>query len=81
MPRPCCSTAFCCASGRRARRNEPATFLLDRVAEDMAERLRAVIREFKDAADVGTASDQVRNALTDRAQSHRRATRWREPGR
>jgi SAM-dependent methyltransferase len=41
----------------------PATFLLDRVAEDMAERLHAVLREFKNAADVGTPSDQVRNAL------------------
>jgi SAM-dependent methyltransferase len=41
----------------------PATFLLDRVAEDMAERLHAVLREFKDAADLGTPGDQVRNAL------------------
>jgi hypothetical protein len=65
----------------RAMRTGPATFLLDRVPEDMAERLRAVLREFKDAADVGTASDQVCNTLTDRAQPHRRATRWREPGR
>ena len=44
----------------------PATFLLDRVAEDMAERLHAVLREFKNAADVGTPSDQVRNALLER---------------
>jgi SAM-dependent methyltransferase len=51
---------------RRARRGEPATFLLDRVAEDMAERLHAVLREFKDAADVGTPGDQVRNALLGR---------------
>jgi SAM-dependent methyltransferase len=41
----------------------PATFLLDRVAEDMAERLHAVLREFKNAADVGTPTDQVRDAL------------------
>ena len=47
----------------------PATFLLDRVAEDMAERLHAVLREFKNAADVGTPSDQVRNALTGRVES------------
>jgi SAM-dependent methyltransferase len=53
----------------RARRSEPATFLLDRVAEDMAERLRAVLREFKDAADLGTAAEQVPNALTDRVAS------------
>jgi SAM-dependent methyltransferase len=47
----------------RALGSGPATFLLDRVAEDMAERLHAVLREFKDAADLGTAGDQVRNAL------------------
>jgi SAM-dependent methyltransferase len=41
----------------------PATFLLDRATEDMAERLQAVLREFKNAADVGTPGDQVRNAL------------------
>jgi SAM-dependent methyltransferase len=40
-----------------------ATFLLDRVGEDMAERLQAVLREFKTAADVGTPGDQVQNAL------------------
>ncbi len=44
----------------------PATFLLDRVAEDMAERLHAVLREFNNAADVGTPSDQVRHALRER---------------
>jgi SAM-dependent methyltransferase len=50
----------------RARHNGPATFLLDRAAEDMQERLRAVLREFQNAADVGTAGDQVRNALVGR---------------
>ena len=50
----------------RARNGAPATFLLDRVAEDMEERLRAVLREFLNAADVGTAGDQVRNALVSR---------------
>jgi SAM-dependent methyltransferase len=50
----------------RARNDGPATFLLDRVAEDMQERLRAVLREFQNAADVGTAGDQVRNALVSR---------------
>jgi SAM-dependent methyltransferase len=50
----------------RALRTGPATFLLDRVAEDMAERLHAVLREFKIAADVGTAGDQLRNALSTR---------------
>ena len=50
----------------RAQRLGPATFLLDRVAEDMAERLHAVLREFKSAADIGTAGGQVRDALTKR---------------
>jgi SAM-dependent methyltransferase len=54
------------ARQERARGGEPVTFLLDRVAEDMAERLQAVLREFKDAADVGTPGDQVRNALASR---------------
>jgi SAM-dependent methyltransferase len=50
----------------RALRAGPATFLLDRVAEDMQERLRAVLREFKYAADIGTSGDQVRDALSGR---------------
>jgi SAM-dependent methyltransferase len=50
----------------RARHDGPATFLLDRVAEDMQERLRAVLREFQTAADIGSAGDQVRNALVSR---------------
>jgi SAM-dependent methyltransferase len=56
------------ARQRRALRSGPATFLLDRVAEDINERLQAVLREFKDTADVGTASDQVRNALAGRVE-------------
>jgi SAM-dependent methyltransferase len=50
----------------RALRGGAATFLLDRVAEDAAERLQAVLREFKSAADVGTPGDQLRNALAGR---------------
>ena len=50
----------------RALRVGPATFLLDRVAEDIEERLHAVLREFKSAADIGTAGDQVRNVLVGR---------------
>jgi SAM-dependent methyltransferase len=50
----------------RARNSGPATFLLDRVAEDIDERLRAVLREFKNAADIGTPGDSVRNALAGR---------------
>ena len=50
----------------RALRVGPATFLLDRVAEDMGERLHAVLREFKNAADIGTPGDQVRSVLIGR---------------
>src|SRR5262249_32714357 len=48
---------------RRAAQLGPATFLLDRVAEDMAERLHAVLREFTDGVDLGTLGDQVRGAI------------------
>jgi SAM-dependent methyltransferase len=54
------------ARWKRAARQGAATFLLDRAAEDMAERLHAVLREFSSAADIGTAGDQVRTALTKR---------------
>jgi SAM-dependent methyltransferase len=50
----------------RALRSGAATFLLDRVAEDMAERLHAVLREFKMAADIGSVGDQICNVLTGR---------------
>jgi SAM-dependent methyltransferase len=53
------------ARQKRAMR-APATFLLDRVAEDAAERLQAVLREFNNAADIGTPGDQLRNALAGR---------------
>jgi len=48
----------------RASRLDPATFLLDRVADDMAERLQAVVRKFDRGADVGTVGEAVRNALS-----------------
>jgi SAM-dependent methyltransferase len=54
------------ARQKRAEKLGPATFLLDRVAEDMAERLHAVLREFKSGADIGTSGDQVRDALAGR---------------
>ena len=44
----------------------PATFLLDRVAGDMAERLSAVLRTFDIAADLGTPTDAVRRAIAGR---------------
>jgi SAM-dependent methyltransferase len=54
------------ARQRRAEKMGSASFLLDRVAEDMAERLHAVLRDFPNAADIGTTGDQVRKALTNR---------------
>ena len=47
----------------RARKLGPATFLLDRVAEELAERLSAVKRTFERAADIGTPTDAVRRVL------------------
>jgi SAM-dependent methyltransferase len=54
------------ARRRRARALGPATFLLDRVASDLAERLDAVLREFTVAVDLGTPTDAVRCALASR---------------
>jgi SAM-dependent methyltransferase len=48
---------------RRAAKMGAVPFLIDRVAEDMAERLQAVLRVFQHAADIGTPGDQVRIAL------------------
>ena len=47
----------------RARALGPVTFLLDRVAQDMAERLSAVRRTFDVVVDLGTPSDAVRRAI------------------
>jgi SAM-dependent methyltransferase len=41
----------------------PATFLLDRVAEDLAERLATVLRQFPLAIDLGTPADALRHRL------------------
>jgi SAM-dependent methyltransferase len=41
-----------------------ATFLLDRVADDLAERLSAVLRRFELAVDLGTPGEAVRVALS-----------------
>ncbi len=43
----------------------PETFLLDRVAADMAERLTTVTRQFPLAVDLGTPNDAVRCALAE----------------
>ena len=48
---------------RRAVALGPATFLLDRVAGDLAERLATVLRRFELAVDLGTPGDAVRTAL------------------
>jgi SAM-dependent methyltransferase len=53
----------------RARRSGPATFLLDRVAEDMEERLHTVLRKFADVADVWTPGEILRNLPPDRFKS------------
>jgi SAM-dependent methyltransferase len=55
----------------RARRERaaaigPVTFLLDRVADDIAERLCAVLRTFDIAVDLGTPADAVRRAIAGR---------------
>jgi SAM-dependent methyltransferase len=50
---------------RRARAQAlgPSTFLVDRVAEDLGERLAAVLRRFDRALDLGTPTDAVRRVL------------------
>ncbi len=48
---------------RRAAALGPATFLLDRVAGDLAERLAAVLRRFELALDLGTPGAAARTAL------------------
>ena len=47
----------------RARALGPATFLLDRVAEEMGERLSVVLRQFERAVDLGTPGDALRRVL------------------
>jgi SAM-dependent methyltransferase len=51
----------------RARALGPETFLIERVAADLAERLGAVLRQFDVAVDLGTPGDAVREALADTA--------------
>jgi SAM-dependent methyltransferase len=50
----------------RARRLGPAGFLLDRVTEDMEERLHAVLRNFSEVADIWTPGASLRKASRDR---------------
>src|SRR5712671_2891638 len=48
----------------RARALGPSTFLLDRVAEDLGDRLAAVLRHFERALDLGTPGDALRRVLS-----------------
>jgi SAM-dependent methyltransferase len=57
------------ARQERALKQGPATFLLDRVGEDMGERLAAVKRDFADVADIWTPGDALRKPLPDRFKS------------
>jgi SAM-dependent methyltransferase len=51
----------------RARALGPETFLIDRVAADLAERIDAVLRQFEVAVDLATPTDAVRAALAGNA--------------
>jgi SAM-dependent methyltransferase len=57
------------ARQRRAAKLGPASFLLDRVAEDLGERLQAVTREFSEAADIWTPGEALRAPWRDRFKS------------
>jgi SAM-dependent methyltransferase len=48
---------------QRARALGAETFLIDRVADELGERLSAVLRPFERAVDLGTPTDAVRRAL------------------
>ena len=47
----------------RAQTLGPATFLIDRVAQELGERLSVVLRQFERAVDLGTPTDAVPQAL------------------
>ena len=51
------------ARRQRALKQGAETFLLDRVAADIGERLSAVLRNFERAVDIGTPGDAVRRTL------------------
>jgi SAM-dependent methyltransferase len=51
------------ARRRRAAALGPATFLIDRVADDLAERLSTVLRRFELAVDLATPTDAIARAL------------------
>jgi SAM-dependent methyltransferase len=47
----------------RAAALEPSTFLIERVAQDLSDRLATVLRRFECAVDLGTPTDAARRAL------------------
>lgn len=53
----------------RARKQGEVTFLLDRVAEDMVDRIAAVKRDFADVADIWTPGEVLRPPVADRFKS------------
>jgi SAM-dependent methyltransferase len=53
------------ARQRRARSLGPETFLIDRVAAELGERLSVVLRTFERAADLGTPTDAMRRVLVE----------------
>jgi SAM-dependent methyltransferase len=53
----------------RARRAGPVTFLLERVVEDMADRLQAVTRGFSGVAEIGSPGELLRKPIADRFES------------
>jgi SAM-dependent methyltransferase len=50
----------------------PANFLLDRVVDDMVERLAAVMRDFRDVADIWTPGEGLQSRLGERVGSVKR---------
>src|SRR5665647_1475268 len=48
---------------QRARALGAETFLIDRIASELGERLAVVLRQFERAVDLGTPTDAVRRAL------------------
>jgi SAM-dependent methyltransferase len=72
--------ALLLARQRRARRLGPAEFLLDRVAEDMEERLHAVLRDFSDVADLWTPGDLLRGQARQRFKTFTHLTLENSPG-
>ena len=53
----------------RALKQGPVTFLLDRVAEDIGDRLHAVTRQFADVADIWTPGGLLQKPIADRFRS------------